>query len=258
MSAAIIPTNPNVDAHTSNNQETHEMTDADAEEYIKQQREMNESIDSLTRQLERVKVTRAERIDSLKLFTPQGEQSKSRQIYIIDASKKAHQHIETHGAADLESAEALVDELLICLNNDLMLSELSEEYFAITVPNYSIRINLNDIEISDELTGLLIYRTWQIIVRTPHGRSILLNSEFKVKPFKPEFTDSYSAVHQVILQALKSNQILQLLKECILDLPYPGSNEQNLTTLTPLERSHLLQNINNMTVDIQSLPCNFT
>jgi hypothetical protein len=238
--------------------ETSELSHEDAEEYISQQKAMAETVESLARQLQRVRVTRAERIDSFRMFEAQGPASHERQKYITTQSAKAHENIDTQGHATAQDRDALVDELLISLNNDLMLSEPTESYFGIVVPNTTVKVDLSDTHISDELTGLLVYRTWQLLVRTPHGRRALINAVAQDNVLTTEISadvtnvDSYSQIHSIIATALSDNRITQLLKAATLQLPYPTQTQMSLSAV---EKSHILQQIKENVLEVKTLLC---
>lgn len=217
------------------------------------QKDMSESVASLAIQLKRVRVTAGARIDQVDNpdFSHHLPAAKGQQRKLVEAAAAAVAAAEqVSTASELclteEQAGAVVDEALVALMNDLMLSESRESLFGVSVPDFEVATCQPDGDDEgswhDDAMGLLVYRAWQLLTRTPRGRMILVMADESVGAPQPDH-DSYKAVHAAITKPLYTGCIVDFFERCVLALPVQswGTGESyNQPQLTPKERGSLL------------------
>jgi hypothetical protein len=148
-----------------------------------------------------------------------------------------------------------------------MPSEHSEGFFGIEVPDmeYAFKETAKHadsesdfIKVFDEATmGLLIYRIWQLLVRTDAGRVILLEENAKVvtssEVAAEHNRDSFSHICCALLSQLMCRRMPAFLKECTLRLPLDESPRYD--ALTPEEQKRVIDAIDNPgTIDWHMMP----
>ena len=155
------------------------VTDEESKELVDSQRAMSESVGSVASQLERVKVTCGTRISDLdsRHFQHDMSASAKTQHDLVGAAWAAVQRLD-QGNNRLtlgDDVGAVVDETIVALMNDLMLSEYTESFFGVAAPESDlIDATLLQHSIPDCLAGLLCYRVWQLLTRTKVGRQTLI------------------------------------------------------------------------------------
>ena len=215
---------------------TTKLSQEDSDDMLVAQRAMSENVGSMTSQFERVKITCATRISDLNSAHFQNDMSAAAetQRVLVEAAKNATKRLVA-GEADEADVGALVDEALVALMNDLMMSESSEIFFGITVPVCDT-IDLQK-GIPDDLLGLLAYRVWQLLTRTKAGRTTLLECGGQ----DASLVDSYAAVHDVLVDAIMRGKQIDLFSACIAKTPTGNGREtgHNAPVLSRYEKTRI-------------------
>lgn len=186
------------------------VSQSESDEMVEAQRAMSEGVGSLESQLARVKVTHATRISDLNSSHFQNDMSAAAETQrtLVEAAATAAERLLA-GSVDAADVGAVVDEALVALMNDLMMSEASEGFFGVSVP-ISDTVDLAE-GIPDDMLGLLSYRVWQLLTRTKTGRRTLLACGEQ----DPELLDSYAAVHGVLVDAILRGEQIDFFLSCI-------------------------------------------
>ena len=234
---------------------------------IKEQKKLSEHVEDLATCQARLRVTCAERIDSVSAqFTPQGEKARVLREKLISASQEAHLSLETIGSATprqydkliVVAGTALVEELIISLQNDLMLTKPSECVFGISTCADTMTIALDSATVPDEMLGLLVYRAWQLLVRKRPGREVLIACSGLVMrddSYVPYAQidwdqncdrlqpDSYNSIATVLLHEFKTKSMPQYLSRCVSKLPTCDNANHGLTCV---EKGKILSSIDEL------------
>ena len=194
--------------------DTTKVSQNDSDDMVEAQRTMSEAVGSMASQMQRVGFTCATRISDLDSVHFQNDMSAAAETQrtLVQAAKSATGRLLA-GVAEEGDVAALVDEALVALMNDLMLSESSEVFFGISVPG-SDTVGLQQ-GIPDDLLGLLAYRTWQLLTRTKLGRATLLECGGQ----DAAMVDSYEAVHGVLVDAIMHGKQIELFSACVAKTP---------------------------------------
>lgn len=246
------------DTATTTTTDAREISEAEAEELMQQQREYFERVGRLEEQLRRVRVTNGTRITDIgsKLFENSGPAGANRQRELVAAAAAAFEKFEAgDGALHLTGATAIVEEAIVALCNDLLLSENTETMFGVSMPDWDKvdtiyrshngEVHIWSDSILEEVVGLLVYRVWQLLVRTPAGRRTMYtvsgSEEAEVD------IDSFEAMTALLASKLSAGKMVDFFTECVdkLELP-PGNDGQ---TLTSLEKSVMKKALNNRMLD---------
>ena len=223
-------------------QESNEMVDS--------QRALSEGVGSMQSQVERVKVTCATRISDLDSEHFQNDMSAAAatQKRLVYAAAEAAERLAQGGVA-ADDVGAVVDEAIVALMNDLMMSESVEAFFGVSVPgeeSFDAAVLLGPLP--DGLLGLLCYRAWQLLTRTKAGRAILL--ECGEAP-EGSSVDSYAALHGVLVDAIMRGEQISLFEHCISEMPTGNGRAtgHNAPTLSRYEKTQILAAIRNGSLD---------
>ena len=230
------------------------VTNEEAVELVDSQRTLSESVGSVASQLERVKVTCGTRISDLgsRHFQHDMSAAAKTQHNLVGAAWEAAQRLE-QGKNRLtlqDDVGAVVDEMIVALMNDLMLSEYTESFFGVSVPEMDvIDVTLLQRGIPDCLSGLLCYRVWQLLTRTKVGRQTLITCSGGDEGTSP---DSYHAVHTALSSALMAGSQIQLLERCVNKLPIGNGRvctPHNAPMLSQHEKTTILKAIHEGSLD---------
>jgi len=201
-----------------------------------------------------VKVTCGTRISDLgsRHFQHDMSAAAKTQHDVVAAAWGAAQRLAHRGNGVTFEADvgAVVDETIIALMNDLMLSEYTESFFGVSVPESdSIDATLFKRGIPDCLAGLLCYRVWQLLTRTKLGRQVLIKCSGGDEDTPP---DSYNAVHTALSSALMAGSQIQLLESCVNELPIGNGRvctPHNAPMLSQHEKTTILKAIHEGCLD---------
>ena len=230
------------------------VNDEESAELVDSQRALSESVGSIESQLERVKVTCGTRISDLgsRHFQHDMSAAEKTQHDLVGAAWKAVQRLDqgTNRLTLEDDVGAVVDETIVALMNDLMLSEYTESFFGVAAPESdSIDATLLQAGIPDCLAGLLCYRVWQLLTRTKLGRKTLIKCSGAAEDTSP---DSYHAVHTALSSALMTGSQIQLLESCVNKLPIGNGRvctPHNAPMLSQYEKTTILKAIHEGSLD---------
>ena len=191
---------------------------------IDTQREAFERVADMEEQICRLRVTHGTRVDQLDSphFTHTGSAARRTQARLVsNASAAINAHAKHNGRITQSQADAIVDETLVALMNDLMMSGAAGNFFGVSIPpGFVIDLNAPPEQWHQRAMGLLVYRTWQLIVRTRVGRSTLLAcSSDKNMTFDEGAVDSYEAIRDTISLSLLEGDLALLLHRCVTAMP---------------------------------------
>lgn len=170
------------------------------------------------------------------------EDTRERRRLLVTASRRARDAAATAGFYTLEGAAAVAEEFLMALSNDLWPSEHACELFGTQRPDQDmtlVALLRADLAISDgrgttdkgdsyarlrdalrDCSGLLVVRGWKILLRTPHGRALLLSDgQMSAKEMDEAVRDSYSAVVHVLATVLVANAVHERFGEWVRAMP---------------------------------------
>lgn len=207
--------------------------------------------------LRRVRVTRGTRISDLgsPLFQTSSPTNRGEQERLVRATKRVARAFEDRSPKVLkpEEAAALTDELLVCLGSDLQLCEWSEVFWGITVPDMELDLEQSPSEWHKEAAGLLVYRAWQLLTRTPSGRRTLVDSQASRPASELEDVDydSYSLIHGVIARELHHGTITDFFRRCVrnLEASATGLSSELKPCITPTEQRSICSALDNRELD---------
>jgi hypothetical protein len=130
---------------------------------------------------------------------------------------------------------AIVQETVVALMNDLMLSETSESFFGCSVP-----VN------RDEDIGLLSYRVWQLLVRTRRGReTIHVCARECGESFQEQDVDSFEAICTILEKQILAGAQVDFFAKCVRKLQ-PGNGRHtslNMPIISKTEKKRILSAI---------------
>ena len=140
---------------------------------------------------------------------------------------------------------AIVQETVVALVNDLMLSETAEAFFGCSVP-----VN------RDEDIGLLSYRVWQLLVRTRRGRETIhvcaRNEEDAGESFdamrstlEEQDVDSFDALCTILQKQILEGAQVDFFEKCVRNLQ-PGNGRHtslNMPIISKTEKRRILSAI---------------
>jgi hypothetical protein len=209
-----------------------------------------ERVAGLEEQMCRLEVTHGTRICDLNstIFTSAGATSRQTQVSLVEsATSAAASYTANGGKLKNHEADALVDETLVALMNDLMMSHSCEDFFGVCIPAM-VKLDLNEPpeEWHKRAPGLLMYRLWQLLIRTPHGRWVLLHDT----PNKASRLSSFSAVRDYVSHCLQGNEIRQMLLRCAETMEVSDQESKKHSRLTTKEKESIL-------IALNSPSCNF-
>jgi len=186
---------------------------------------------------------------------------------LVDDAAGAIRQAKERGYFEATEADAVVDQFIVAACNELYPSEDVEVLFGLSEPAWEEVANLfgrmtatgqmseavdeASVQFDEATVGLLVFRTWKVLLRTPIGRAVLLAGDAsKVDTIEPEVLNSFSAVKQVLSQLLVEDQLCTQFKCWVASLPVSKVAEN--TTLSPKEQSYLHSAIANGHVDWHS------
>jgi hypothetical protein len=215
-------------------------TDSTHNALLQAQIDIVERVAGLEEQMCRLEVTHGTRICDLDstIFTSAGPASRQTQVSLVEsATSAAASYTANGGKLSSNEADALVDETLVALMNDLMISRSCEHFFGVCVPAI-VKLDLNESpeEWHQRAPGLLMYRLWQLLIRTPHGRWVLLHDT----PNKASSLSSFSAVRDYVSRCLQANEIRQMLQRCAETLEVSDEGSKKHSRLTTKEKESIL------------------
>ena len=196
-------------------------------ELLEAARRVKETVAELEEQVCRVRVTRGTRIDELDSdqFVCTGERARETRRGLVEDARRAAKLHAHEGRLPREGWAALVDETIVALCNDLLPSKAAGDFFKVSVPDFVLDMNEPPEAWHRSAPGLVVYRFWQLLVRTPEGRATLL----------PEGdTESYEAVQAALVDCVRDGRLGESALALVRRMPVGGPNR-----LTPLERQTL-------------------
>ena len=174
------------------------LTPEQAEEMIRQQKEVSEHVDGLEEQLERVRVTYSMRITDLgsEQFTVAGPKAERQWRCVVEESAEAVKQFAANGNRfSAAEAKAVVVEFVMAINNNLLPNIDTECLFGVAVPNMEVvdaichrnngKGSMFSGDVLQETLGLIVYRAWQVMLRTPRGRATLMEEAIKEALWAP-------------------------------------------------------------------------
>jgi hypothetical protein len=199
-----------------------------------------ERVAGLEEQMCRLEVTHGTRIcdTASTMFTSAGPASRETHLNLVNAATSAAlSYTSNECRLTSEEADALVEETLVALMNDLMMSRSSEKFFGVDVPSV-VKLDLNESpeQWHIQAPGLLLYRLWQLLVRTPHGRWVLLHDT----PDKQSRLSSFSTVRNYVSGCLQKNNVKEMLKRCVDTLETSDDVTKKHSRLTSLEKQSIV------------------
>lgn len=255
-----------------------ELSEEEAEALIVQQRQMFERVGDFEEQMRRVRVTNATRISDLNStqFQAAGERSFMQQQAIVGACTEAMKAFALNKETFVrETALPVVEAMVVAINNDLMLDSDTESFFGVSVPDWDSvdaaffgnpdTVTMFSQEIIQETIGLLVYRSWQIILRTTAGRLKLVAAgkadggeggapsevrdaelaaaaEDKCTEVPVADHESYTKITEILASALEERRMMELY--CNVLNALPTTTDQGTSTLMEIERSMINNAIN--------------
>lgn len=134
-----------------------------------------ERVADLESQLARLKVTHGARIDDLDAHQFSFASDKARHTHRTLVAAAARAAREARGSGERPTRQhciAIADECLVALANDLMLSTSSTSFMGVDVPSqFTLDLDAPPESWHEHAFGLLMYRLWQLVVRTPAVRA---------------------------------------------------------------------------------------
>ena len=248
------------------------MTEAERQQALESyQRDVMERVPTLQEECHLGKVTDFCRISDLesKQFRAAGERERLQQKQLVDFCSAAVSDF-LHGQRDqsatfhtftVDGAKAVVYAFITAANNNLYPTEDSEAFFGVEVPdiesllkgcslmdeNRPSHLDTEERRQFEESTfGLLVWRTWKILIRTPEGRKVMLAELLKQCENEDEektMLNSYSAVEAVLVECLLTNTVRAKFMEWTQALPV--SNIMQHRCLMPREQKFLVQSLHN-------------
>lgn len=268
--APADPVQEAVDSATQPTGQT--MTEAERQQALESyQRDVMERVPSLQEECYLGKVTDFCRISDpeSKQFRAAGERERLQQKQLVDFCSAAVRDF-LHGQRDesatfhtftVDGAKAVVYAFITAANNNLYPTEDSEAFFGVEVPdiesllkgcslmdeNRPSHLDTEERKQFEESTfGLLVWRTWKIMIRTPEGRKVMLAELLKQCDNEDEektMLNSYSAVEAVLVECLLTNTVRAKFIEWTQALPV--SNIMQNRCLMPREQKFLVQSLHN-------------
>ena len=260
---------------------------------IEEQRRISEHVGGMEEQMRRVRVTSNTRISDLNSsqFTSSGPKAKMQQIKLVEASVAAMKKFNASGNLfSTSDAHAICEEFVVAIMNDLMLNSDTEGFFGVTIPDWDRvdavywsdekNVNMFSTGIIQETIGLFVYRAWQLMLRTPKGRVVFVDTAVKQGFIRFQDTNpvpvaaastgetsidsqdntaeeklisdyhSFDIVVGVLAKCLKDRNLLELFQSVLHNMPVtsPGSPMET-ATLLDIERSSIDSAINEKTLD---------
>ena len=204
---------------------TEEMTE---EELIAHARRIKETVAELQEQVCRVQVTRGTAIDDLDSdhFKCITEEARQRRYVLVENARRGAYEYETTGVLSPETASSVVEETLVALCNDLLPSKASAPFFMVHIPAFVLDMNADARRWHEVAPGLVVYRFWQLLVRTPKGRALLLDDVD---------TESFEAVKRAICVPMYEGRLRERCIELLRSMPTKGRDR-----LTDTEKETLM------------------
>lgn len=189
-------------------------------------------------------------------FQAAGERERLQQHQLVQFAAAAVDSFYLKGQMDHDGAQAMVYSFITSVNNNLYPTEETQGFFGVDVPcleslvkacslldeNKPASLDIEERRNFEEDTfGLLVYRTWKILIRTPDGRKVLLGevlSQCEDEKEQAEMLNSYSAVEAVLVEALLSNTMRTKFIKWVGDMQVSNAMVNNY--LMPRERKFLL------------------
>ena len=128
-------------------------------------------------------------------------------------------------------------------------------FWGITVPDFEMQLDSGPAEWHTHASGLLVYRTWQLLTRTSTGRKALVDTYLKTARMTenaPEVDyESYSLIHGILARALQAGKIVEFFTACVKALPTSntGTDKAGRPCITLLEQSSVLNAVANCELD---------
>ena len=235
-----------------------EMTEEQRKLALQTYKEEHEKVLTLQEECHLGKVTDFCRLSDLHnpRFKAQSPSHQAQQEKLVQFCEAACQAYHANGLFDKEQAEAVVYAFITAANNNLYPTEESEAFFGIELPTLESLLkgcSLTDdtktqqldrderVQFEESTFGLLVWRTWKILIRTPEGRSILLAELLAQCDSEEErecMLNSYSAVEAVLVECLITDTVRAKFIQCVQNLPV--SHVMQKKCLMPRERKFLL------------------
>ena len=188
-------------------------------------------------------------------FQPKGDKQREMQQQLLRFCKEACDAYDVNGLFNQEQAQAVAYAFITAANNNLYPTEESEAFFGVEVPgslaellkgssllNPDTRLDTDERKAFEEQTfGLLVWRTWKILIRTREGRTVLLGellSQCDNETERKDLLNSYSAVEAVLVECLVTDTVRSKFIEWVKALPV--SNILQNKCLNPREQKFLL------------------
>lgn len=222
------------------------------------QKAASEAVGSLESQMQRLRVTSCTRISDLNSthFEHHIKSAKKTQMQMVEAAAFAWSaYAQTGGMSTATEISSIVDESIVAFMNDLMLSESSERFFGVSVPDMELQLCKDTFY--DDAIGLLCYRAWQLLLRTKRGRRIVAFADDSTEKLDdPNYVssvdcDSYKTIHTALAAPILGGRQIDFFERCILALPVTSTDASfhNSPSLTKTEKSKLLCAIRNSALD---------
>ena len=241
------------------------LTAKEKDEIIEAQRQLTERVPTVREHFVLGKNSNGCRIDDFNssTFKSAGPKADRQRRILVEEALEAIKEANKSGSYTHEQADAVVANFMVSASNDLFPCEAIDPLFGISEPEWeeiaglfnklSIQGNGEANSEADNLfdqacVGLLVYRTWKILIRTPVGRCVLLAHDAKeIDSIDPDILHSFEAIQHVLAGALVRDELCTRFKEWIGLLPTSKIAEN--TTLSPKEQKFLISAIDNGYVD---------
>jgi hypothetical protein len=215
------------------------------ESLIESQRQISENVASLKEQMARVVVSHGTSIDNIdeEQFQLAGPKARQRAEELVSAARSAHEVYVRTGVLGSPEALAIVEETVEALMNSLMLSAVGSGYFGVLIPpKILVDMNKEAADWHDQAIGLLVYRAWQLILRTPEGREILAVVCDYAAP------DSYGAICGALAGHLRRGTLPAMFARCVSDLPVSKHSTEKHARISADEKRNLLASVKNKSI----------
>lgn len=246
----------------SNTSESPEISEEQRQEMIENyQRDVMERVPTLQEECHLGKVSDFCRISDLHnpKFKAAGERERLQQQQLVQFAAEAIDNFYDNGRFDMDGAKAIVYAFITAANNNLYPTHETEAFFGVEIPtlesllqgcslvdeNKPASLDIDERKQFEESTfGLLIWRTWKILIRTPEGREVLLAellAQCEEEAERLNMLHSYSAVEAVIVEGLMQNTLRDKFIEWTKNLPV--SHVMQNRCLMPREKKFILDSL---------------
>lgn len=189
-------------------------------------------------------------------FKAQSPSHQAQQEQLVRYCAAACKAFDANGIFNKEQAQAVIYAFITAANNNLYPTPESEAFFGVELPTLESLLKgcslIDDtktqqldrderVQFEEATFGLLVWRTWKILIRTPEGRAILLAelmNQTDDEAEKAHLLNSYSAVEAVLVECLITDTVRSKFIQCVQNLPV--SKIMQHKCLMPAERKFLL------------------